>query len=152
MIWATLISLLVSAGAAQALTPAAPCALNMQTLQQIPEDVYLDQASAGPGGLQAITPIYPIPLSGGFIDFDWQNEARRFVLLHHCPTDHYLVWSVQETRFEAVHDRYVAMIEDEREYTLNEMARRLTASGAKARTGQGGIGRCDCITSGLAED
>ncbi len=149
MIRAALIVLAVTAGAAQALTSAAPCLWDLGNQRQVMPDAFAAAMADGSGEYGKIVDIHPIAWTDTFVDFEWRDSGRTWLVLHHCPTDKYLMWSADDAEAALLRAQYTRMIESDLEYTLAQMGKALRKQGAVVALGQGDIGRCDCKTLGF---
>ena len=127
------------AAPAAAVEPAAPCLWHApsQTIHGWNSDVSYDETAD----------IYPQPLPNGFVWSHVVLEDAGLIVLHHCPSDAWLIAASDLTRDNGVLARFEEMMAGEEGYALAAIATELRGLGAFSRQGEGAIGRCDCDTA-----
>ncbi len=84
---------------------------------------------------------------GGSPDFAatyiW-GDARSWMILHHCPSDRYILIVARNSDADRVQERFNFLLETDTKYTMDQIGADLATLGAGVRRGQGDIGRCDC--------
>lgn len=79
-----------------------------------------------------------------FVTFVWDGDADERAVLQHCPTGDFLLVVASPAASEAVFERFYAMLDDARGYTLRQLGEAVAPLGAGARIGKGEWGDCIC--------
>ncbi|GGL61824.1 hypothetical protein GCM10011392_15410 [Wenxinia marina] len=85
---------------------------------------------------------------GGFVDAGTEDGLSWLRLLHHCPSDGYLVVMATDGAIPAVDREYTRLMFEDDGFTMRQIGERLAELGATARMGQGDVGRCACQAMG----
>ncbi|QHQ34628.1 hypothetical protein [Algicella marina] len=122
--------------AALALSPLPPCAWDAEA------QAFADEGAG----------VFVLAEANGFASGAFTApDGRQWGLLHHCPTDKYLLFVTEEADHDAVWERFRALLETSVPVTMPEIGVDLALLGAGVRRGQGDIGNCDCEHLGLVK-
>lgn len=99
-----------------------------------------EQAAFASGGFHVV----PVQIKKDFVLSDFKTEDSLIGILHHCPTDRYLVYRSDKERGEGVSLAFFDLIASETPYSLRQIGDELVKMGAEVSLGESEIGRCDC--------